>query len=361
MITNLLSVDCDSGEQLERFLDLRREIYRQDYADYPETETHRVLIRYYASRPDYRLRLVLGEQDGRGDAARILVAKSDAFPFAFFGFFECLNHFDSFCALMERAREIARELGATELLGPIELNALHGWMFLDQRASNHRWIGDPYHLDYYPQLFRRAGWKVADQAASGIVLPGAQQALLDQRATLVAEAAERGIEIRTADQVPREKIVADLWRVGRESFTPELNRAVPIELEMLERQLVPMLEQSRDPGALVLLYHGEECAGYCLSIENFIDRLANPDGQKTPGPGARGPSVFSIKSVAVSRSYQRQGLFKLLLATCAAHSQRHYRHALAWRRTLLENPGTQIMLTNAHITETYVTFRKSLT
>lgn len=355
-----LSIDNGSDEPLERFIDLRRRIYQYDYAAYPETDSHRALIHYYASRPDYRIELLLGEEDGQGDVARILVGRSDAYPFAFFGFFECWNHYDSFLALIEKACELARRMGADELLGPIELNAIHGWMFLDQSSSAQRWIGDPHHLDYYPELFRRARWRVADQAVSGKVLPGAQRALLDERSAVLEAAARRGIEIRFLDQVPREKILADLWQVGRESFTPELNRAVPIEPAMLSRQLAPVLDQLRDPRSLVLLYDGEECAGYSLSIENFIDRLANPDGQKTPPANACGPSLFAIKSIAIRPSYQRQGLYKVLLTTCAAHSEERYRHPLAWRRTRIDNPGMRFLSTNADLTESYVTFRRAL-
>lgn len=350
----------EGGERVERFLALRDAIYAGDYYHRPEAEGERLLLDHYAGRPDYRFELLLAEAPGRGDVARVLVGRNRAYDFAFFGFFECANDLAVFRALMERACACARELGERELRGPIELNALHGWMFLDWSDSEARFVGDPYHRAHHPALFRAEGWEIGDRSVSGMVVPAAQRAILAERGRAEEAMTALGVKAYRLGEVPEETFWPDAWRVVREAFTPELHRYVPVELPVFRAQTAPVLARLRDPASLLLMYRGEECAGFCLSYANFIDEFCNPDGRKVPPGRGERPSPFSMKTFGVADRYRGRGVFKAMLALSAEHAETRYRHAVAWRRTNVQNPGTTRLRENARITDSYLTFRRAV-
>jgi hypothetical protein len=355
------TVQQGRGELLDRFLDLRRTLYVDDFYHYPEHSIERWLLEYYAERPDYSFELIVGESRDRGDVARVLVGRCETYDFGFFGYFECPNNRESFRILMDCACDVARERGAESLVGPIELNALHGWMFLDAAESDVRWVGDPYHRRFYPQLFRHAGWSIAERSVSGVLWPGAHAALLADGARVLESMEKLGIRAYTRGELPEEESLRDVYGLVSEAFPVSLHRYVPVEFEVFKAQVTLMRDHLSDPGATLLLYRGEECVAFCLAYDNFIRELCDPEDRKVPPAGdgeGRGP--FSIKTTAISSAFRGQGLSRTILVLSAQHAEARYRQPLGWRRTNVRNPGTEFVQANSRITQTYATFSRSL-
>ena len=355
------TLDTGTGEQLERFLGLRERLYSEEYFYYPETDLHSFLLGYYGQRPDYAFELLLAEQADGVDVARVLVGRCENWPWAFFGFFECADDPVVFSTLMDAACGVARRLGADELRGPIELNAMHNWMFLTSDDGSGRWVGDPYHKPHHPHMFEAAGWEPADQSISGIYRPEANERLVSN----LPEAGDRldreGYRLVRLGDVPEETLFEGIWDVVRASFTPELHRFIPVEYGLFReynRALVPRL---KDPHSLLAYMKDDTMAGFALSYENFIEDLCNPDGSKQRPLSAQ-PSKcrFALKTIAVAPDFRGSTVYTGLLATVGEFTQRRYGHGLAWRRTNVANPGTRNLREAGDIIHTYSTFRRGL-
>jgi len=360
--TAQLSVHCfapDPGERLERFLALRDAFYADDYFHYSEVGAERLMLDYYGSRRDYQIELLLVERAG-ADVARVLVARNEAYPFGLFGFFECANDLEVFGALMDHACERARAQGSDTLRGPIELNALHGWSFLDSSETGGRWVGDPNHRPYYTALFRRRGWRVADRSVSGVVHPAAHQSILDMRGESSEQIAQLGIKAYLLDELPREKLVEDAWKLVRDSFTPSAHRYVPVELPVFRAQTDLLLTHLEAPESFIAMYREDECVGFLLSYANFIDRICNRDGRKVRPNDEALRTPFSMKTAAVAAPYRRAGVWSALMSQYAEYAELRYGHPVAWRRTNVRNGPLARLRENARITETYVTFGRTL-
>lgn len=346
----------DDGEQLERFLSLHERIYggRPDY--YPETASHRRIIGYYDGRSDYDVRLLLLEGDDGTPTGRVAVAACDHFDFVPFGFFECPDDSGAFEQLMERAADEARRLGASELRGPIDLNALHGWMFLEENASGERIIGDPYHEPYYPRLFREAGWEVGERQASGIVDEALHRTFVDELPDSLAAVEQEGLEIRNRNETDVEAHLPTIHRLVEDGYTAETNRYAPVDFEVFRASVSPILELVDDPESALFLFRGEAFVGFLLGYPNFVERLCGPG----VAPTTRGR--FATKSAAFDPAIQKGGGFRALSQRLAKHCDEVYGHRYAYRRlNLIGTYGhARMVLDRSEVTQRYATYRRDL-
>lgn len=350
----------EERETLDRFVELRAAIYRDDYYYYPEQDTERRLLAHYAQRPDYRFELILGRDGAGHDVARVLVGRCEALPFGFFGFFECPDDPGAFTELMGEAARVARGLSASELLGPIELNGLHNWQFLTSSESPERWVGDPYHRSCYPALFAHAGWKVSDESTSGAINQDVQRSLLLALPPTLREVGAAGLRLVWRDQISLEELLPKAWRLSLDVFTPEANRLVPVEFEVFRAQVEPVLRAFDDPMSTLCLFRGDELAGFALTYPNFIHRLCNPDGRKTP-PRIEPPALLiAPKTVAVSPSYRGGAPWKAMFLSLMEQSLTRFEGRGGWRRSNVNNPSIRKFLPLGHVTHRYAAFRKAI-
>lgn len=347
----------DDAGLLERFLALRERIYADDYFFYPDADQHRELIEYYSRRPDYSFTLLLAEAPSGEDLARMVVGRQAGLPWAFFGLFESVDNPDVFAALTAAAREIARDLGADQLVGPWDFNALHGWMFQLDAAGRERWVGDLYHCPYAPDLFRRAGWVVADEAVSG-VLHAAEQDRLSRRFAAVPDRLRRkGFQLVRRFDLPDEDLLRLIWSLVGTSFTAGRHRYVPVEYEFFRATQLPVLRRLCEAEGVVGFLKDGALAAYGTAFANFIDDLCNPGGTKRPPPNvAREPPRYSVHATAVAPAYRGGILLAGLTIAGMRHAEARFGQPMAWRRTGVHNPGTTSFRDLSEILWRHVTF-----
>ena len=361
MKINRFTIDDENSELMIRFLSLREQIYGEDYFYYPEAEIHRQLFGYYGMRPDYDFNLLLAETSDGVDVGRVLVGRCDRWPWAFFGFFECPDDPQCLESLMEAAGGVAADLGAVGLKGPIELNTFHNWMFLCNRDTSERWVGDPYHLPHYPRLFEKAGWEIAEQAVSGIFRPEEHERLVAKGPSAAEGLHREGYRIAYFGELPEETILTGIWEIVKDNFSPRFSLYVPIDLELFRAIHLPLLRSVEDPCSIIAIMKDDTMAGFAVSYSNFIERLCNPDGTKTrPESGSHTPTIFALKTMAVAGQFRGGPAYSGMMTTLAEHMQRTYGHHLAWRRTNIENPGTRKIQEASEITQTYATYSRGL-
>jgi hypothetical protein len=351
---------CEERESLDRFADLRAAIYRDDYYYYPEQDTERRLLLHYARRPDYRFELIVGDDGAGRDVARVLVGRCDAFPFGFFGFFECPEDAGAFTELMHEAARVARGLGASDLLGPIDLNGLHNWQFLTYSEDPERWVGDPYHRAYYPSLFARAGWEVSDESTSGVIDRRLQRALLTTLPAALRDVKAAGLDVRWREEVSLEELLPKAWRLSMSVFTPDANRMISVAFDVFKAQVEPVLAAFDDHMSTLCLFRGDELVGFALTYTNFIHRLCNPDGRKRL-PHIEPPAlVIAPKTVAVSPSYRGGAPWKAMFLLLMEQSLTRFEGRGGWRRSNVKNPSIKKFSAVGRVTHRYAAFRRGI-
>jgi len=81
------------------------------------------------------------------------------------GFFDCINDQAVAAELFARAADAARELGFTELIGPVDASF---WLRYRQKVDHFHdfYFGEPTNPSYYPHLWANAGWEIAHRYVS---------------------------------------------------------------------------------------------------------------------------------------------------------------------------------------------------
>ena len=354
-------LDDATRNLLKRFLLLRDSLYNHDYYFYPEASRERDLLFTYAQRSDYYLELVLGTDNKGCDRARILVGGCNYYAWPFFGFFECPNDQTWFQGLMEEAENIAQEIGGSELRGPINLNPFHDWMFLQEKDAPERWVGDPYHFSYYPNLFHQSGWEVFIEATSGIVSENEHHNLMSMYSDTFKRFYQEGFQIKTMEEVSLDAIYPRILEVIHKAFDSSHHYFAPITLHQLQEKTLTSLRLSDDPYSLLLVYRQGELKGFFFSLWNPIDYLCNPDGKKpTPPKSERSRLKFAVNTAAFVPEIQGTSAYKALLILQSEHTYNYYGHPVAWGRTNVEHPTTSKLLRQGDITHRYVAFRKRI-
>lgn len=346
------------SDVFEAFIELRDRLYANDYYHYPEGPLQRALLRHYAARTDYRLALVVLEDGGRA-VGRVLVGASDGASYAFLGFFECPDEEDPLRVLMDEAVRLARRTGCSELRGPIDVNAMHGWMFLEAPTSTERWVGDPYHAAFYPGLFRRYGFEIAETAFSGVLDPDYETDMLRLLEPALARIAAAGVVVKTLGEFDLQAALPQVCDLVNASFDEARNGYRPVPMELVIAQYRTLLDRLRDPWNVVTLWRGDRIIALSLSYANFIDTLANPDGAKPRPHAAPQTPRFTTKTIAIDPRY-RGGSNFLILFLLAARRARQLGDHLGWRRANRRSAAIKTVQYHSRITHTYRLFRLAL-
>jgi GNAT superfamily N-acetyltransferase len=213
-------VPADRGKCFKEFVELPYNLYRDNpYWVAPL----RIAVRELLDRQKHPfwahadgaffLALVDGEPAGR--IAAILDRKNNEFHSenaVFFGFFESINDKRVAQALLDSARQWARERGATVLRGPVNPSTNYECGLLVDGFDLSPIVMMPYNFDYYPELIEAAGFaKAKDLYAYAIPTDKFHTGKIERVARRVLAAS--GITIRPIDQTKFQQEVESVWEV----------------------------------------------------------------------------------------------------------------------------------------------------
>jgi GNAT superfamily N-acetyltransferase len=117
-------------------------------------------------------------------------------PVGLLGFFEAANDPAAVTALLTAAVSWLREQGCASVRGPVNFTTWHDYRFATDGGPG--WVpGEPYHHDYYPELWTGAGFGVVSRYATHWV--NDTQAVIDRFADRAALAARSGVVLRTVE------------------------------------------------------------------------------------------------------------------------------------------------------------------
>jgi hypothetical protein len=169
--TSLQIIPVMTSEQQVQFLDVPWRVYRDDpYWVAPIRSD--VTKKFEPSNPFFqygRLQQFIAVQHGEA-IGRIVAAVNDRLiakeqrQIGLFGFFESVNDFAVFQALMTSAGAWLQSQGMTEVRGPIDLSTHNNCLFLADGFDSAPMVMMPYNPAYYIEFMARSGWEKAKDA-----------------------------------------------------------------------------------------------------------------------------------------------------------------------------------------------------
>ncbi|MEW8028770.1 MAG: hypothetical protein AB2806_13680 [Candidatus Thiodiazotropha sp.] len=298
------------------------------------------LINYYRNLKSYQFHLVIVEDDGT-DIARVMVGTNTYWPFAFFGMFECIDNFDVFEMMMDRAEQLIVSQTHSTLLGPINFNGIHGWMFRFMGNCNDL-PNEDLHPSYYTHFFEKSGWSIKERSVSGHVHDHEQRRLTTGVNRINNTMIKNGHKPILLSSLSLDDWVEILYPFILRNFDIHFHKYIPLDFTFFKTLCINFFSQFDDKYCLLGSLHDDRLSSFILSY---------PVGNA---------NKYTVKTVAVDKRYRWGVPYAWCFKTIACHTEDKYGHVLTWRRTNTKNEGTKRLRKNSKITHQHVCFSKNI-
>jgi GNAT superfamily N-acetyltransferase len=235
-----------------------------------------------------------------------------------FGFFEYIEDYDVFTALVEKVIEWAREQGLNALLGPFNLDYEDGYGVLLRGRDRPPTLLCGHSPPYYRDLMERYGF-VPARAANLAFAIDVQETPATQRLARIANG------LRKRDRIRVRSANFDDWQGEIDRVHHLLNNCftwaednIPWSREDVE-SLVARFRQIADPELALFAEVEGKTVGLFLGAPNLNEIFIHVNGLRYPWDYIRllrymrlKPKCLAIKSVLVLPEYQKSGASVLL-------------------------------------------------
>lgn len=195
---------------------------------------------------------------------------------AYLGFFECVDDKETAKFLFEKAYEIAKEMGASKIVGPVD-----GSFWIKYRLKINMfgapYTGEPYNKDYYLKLFKDNGYEICEHYTSNIN-PAIDETYVNEKfEKRYEEFISNGYEIRSPKPEEFDEAVDIIYHL-----VTRLYKDFPIfkDLSIEDfREVFGSYKKIIDPSMTKFAYYGGEAVGFYVSIPDFgnsVYHLGNP-------------------------------------------------------------------------------------
>ncbi len=225
-------------------------------------------------------------EDGAATLARIAVMENRRYNAyrqshaAFFYYFDTVNDAAASAAVLEAARQWAKQRGLDSLLGPKGFLRSDPYGILVEGFGHEAALSMPYNYDYYPQLIEAAGFGKLVDYLSGYVVRG--HPLPDRIVRLVDKIKQRyGFEVKNfRNKRELERLTPQIQRINNEAFT-DVWGYYPIdadEIRMIRDQLLAVA----DPRFIKVVAKGDEIVGFLFTFPDISQALRETRGRLWP-------------------------------------------------------------------------------
>ena len=87
---------------------------------------------------------------------------------AYLGFFDSENNIEAVKVMTAAAEQFARKKGIKKLTGPVDASFWLGYRMKSDKFDEARFFSEPYGMEYYPKLWKDAGFDIAEVYVSNI-------------------------------------------------------------------------------------------------------------------------------------------------------------------------------------------------
>lgn len=271
-----------------------------------------------------------------------------------FGFFEFIEEYELFRALIEHAREWARQRGLSHLVGPQSFGGSDYPGFLIGRYDVPAAVFEGHSPPYYLAFAEQAGWKVyTDSLAYRAFrrLVGDKMEFMPEKIRHAAERVSRNPRygVRQAELKHFEREFQAVLRIYNQSLGT-LRDFAPVteeEFRRFVRELLPVLKEDL---VLFALVDGKE-VGFSLSLPNLAEAFHVCGGLRYPWQylqlwwGTKHIKGVSYKILAMDPDYWGIGLEGLMFARMIENCLRRGFEWMDMSLTGEDNPQTNKLAT----------------
>jgi GNAT superfamily N-acetyltransferase len=235
-----------------------------------------------------------------------------------FGFFEFVEDYDAFNALVERARRWGRQRGLDALLGPFHLDYEDGYGVLIRGRDRPPALMCGHSPEYYQSFYERFGFTPARAANLAFAIDFTDLTKFERLSRLADRLRERErITVRGADLDDWEKEVDRVHNLLLESLRWS-EGGIPWRRDALESMVEPF-RMIADPDLVLFAEVDGQAVGWFPGVPNLNETFMRVNGLRYPWNylqlliGIRKqPKSLSIKSVLVLPEYQKKGAAVML-------------------------------------------------
>jgi GNAT superfamily N-acetyltransferase len=240
-----------------------------------------------------------------------------------FGFFEFIEDYEVFRALVDRGREWLRMRGITHMVGPQSFGASDFPGFLVGRFDVPAALYEGHTPRYYIEFAQRAGWSIYSDTLAYRVFRqrvGEKMELLPPKLVHVAQRAARNTRyaVRHAELSQFEREFQSVLRIYNRSLgtLPGFAPVAEDEFRRFVREMMPVL---REELVLFAMVDGKE-VGFSLGLPNLAEAFHRCGGLRFPWQyaqlwwGMRHIRGVSYKILALDPEYWGLGLDAMMYA-----------------------------------------------
>lgn len=337
--------------QLSAFHQVALNVYRDDPLWLPEDPA--ALERQFALAEDNPDLAVWSGTEG--DSARLAAFFSpkqliDGVPTAFFGFWEGVDDIAAHQSLFEQACDWAREQGAQQVLGPINISTFNAYRVRLNYFEEGGFPGEPYNPHYYPDLLESLGFTEAKRFHSWL---GPMQG----RADAMGQTLEPAYQALLGDGLQFTRLTAETWLERLDEFYSYVDQIfgnnyayTGISAEGFRAGFGEPIARKLCPNTSVLVEDGGGAvAGFFLAFPDYapLARQGNPE-RKGLGDvsyddlqGLTARRTILGKTGGVHPDYRQKGLFGVMSYCMMAAATPYY----DWTGAVLvreDNPSARV-------------------
>jgi GNAT superfamily N-acetyltransferase len=235
-----------------------------------------------------------------------------------FGFFEFVEDYDVFCALVERAKQWGRQRGLDALLGPFHLDYEDGYGVLIRGRDRPPALMCGHSPEYYQSFYERFGFTLARAANLAFAIDFTDLTKFERLSRLADRLRERErITVRGANLDDWESEVDRVHHLLLESLRWSED-GIPWRRDALESMVEPF-RMIADPDLVLFAEVDGQTVGWFPGVPNLNETFMRVNGLRYPWNylqlliGMRKkPKSLAIKSVLVLPEYQKKGAAVML-------------------------------------------------
>jgi hypothetical protein len=270
--------------QQAQFLDVPWRVYRDDPHWVAPIQSD-VAKKFDPSNPFFqygRLQQFIAVKDGVG-IGRIVAAVNDRLvekeqqQIGLFGFFECVEDFAVFTALMTAAGAWLKHQGMTTVRGPIDLSTHNNCLFLADGFDSPPMVMMPYNPPYYIEFIERLGWqKAKDAYAYDFPLDRALPPEYEKGYKIALKAGITFRPIHTKGALFEQDCIS-LYNLFTKAFEYNWSATPRTQAEFLEE--AKALQSLVDPDVFPVAEYNGEMVGFWMSLPDYNIALKRVNGK----------------------------------------------------------------------------------
>lgn len=191
---------------------------------------------------------------------------------AYLGFFDSEDNIDAVKAMTATAEQFAREHGIKKLTGPVDASFWIGYRMKSDKFDEKRFFSEPYGIDYYPKLWREAGFETAEVYVSNIYKKLSKEEEDDEKYRKRYQFfLKKGYRIVSAKKKNWDKVIGEVY-----TLLIRLYSDFPVFSHITEeefRELYKSLKMILDFSMVKLAYKDDRLAGFFISVPDYGNRL----------------------------------------------------------------------------------------